>query len=120
MQNELNEKGIEKLYSELSSVDPDAAGKIHPNNTKRVLRALEVYRATGLAISQQEALSHNEESEIEPLYIGITYKDRENLYNRINKRVDIMFENGLLEEVEELQTINYKAIFVKELLIKYF
>ena len=102
LQNELNEKGIEMLYSELSSVDPDAASKIHPNNTKRVLRALEVYRATGLTISQQEALSHNEESEIEPLYIGITYKDRENLYNRINKRVDIMLENGLLDEAKTL------------------
>ncbi len=102
LQNELEEKGIEKLYSELSSIDPDAANKIHPNNTKRVLRALEVYRTTGFTITQQEALSHNEESDIEPLYIGITCINRENLYNRINRRVDIMLENGLLNEAKEV------------------
>lgn len=102
LQKELQEKGVDEMHRQLSLVDPEAAEKIHPNNTKRVLRALEVYRATGTTISRQAELSHTVKSDIEPLYIGITYNDREKLYDRINKRVDIMLENGLLEEARSL------------------
>ncbi len=117
---ELEEKGIEALFKELTLVDPAAAEKIHPNNTVRVLRALEVFRATGKTISQQTAESHNEESDIEPLFIGIAYKDRQSLYDRINKRVDIMLENGLLQEAIDFYKSNpsdtaVKAIGYKEL-----
>ena len=65
-------------------MDPDAALKIHPNNTVRVLRALEVFRTTGKTITQQVAMSHETDSDIEPLFIGITYNEREKLYERIN------------------------------------
>ena len=106
LQNELQEKGIEVLYKELLKIDPDACEKIHPNNTVRVLRALEVYRLTGKTISQQTRESHSVESDIEPLYIGISYEDREILYNRINRRVDLMLENGLLEEAESFFKMN--------------
>ncbi len=101
LKNELEARGINELYTELSRIDPAASAKIHPNNTKRVLRALEVYRATGLTITEQEKRSHSTESEIEPLYIGVTYSDREKLYERINKRVDIMLQNGLIQEAKE-------------------
>ena len=99
--NELNEFGIEKLYNELISVDSEAAKKIHPNNEVKVIRALEIYRTTGKNLTEQNEQSHQSESEYEPLYIGISYKDREKLYDRINKRVDIMLEKGLLDEAKE-------------------
>ncbi len=99
--NELKEFGIEKLYNELLSVDSEAAKKIHPNNEVKVIRALEIYRTTGKNLTEQNKQSHKKESEYEPLYIGISYKDREKLYERINKRVDIMLQTGLLEEAKE-------------------
>ena len=98
---ELNEFGIEKLYNELLLVDSEAAKKIHPNNEVKVIRALEIYRSTGKNLTEQNKQSRNIESEYEPLYIGISYKDREKLYERINKRVDIMLQNGLLEEAKD-------------------
>ena len=101
LNSELSEKGVDYMYSRLASVDPEAAEKIHPNNTVRVLRALEVYLTTGKTITEQARLSHEIESDIEPLFIGITYKDRDKLYERINKRVDIMVQMGLWEEAEE-------------------
>ena len=99
--NELNEFGIENLYNELLNVDSEAAKKIHPNNEVKVIRALEIYRSTGKNLTEQNKQSHQNESEYEPLYIGISYKDREKLYERINKRVDIMLQHGLLEEAKE-------------------
>ena len=98
---ELNENGIEGLYNELLSVDSEAAKKIHPNNEVRVIRALEIYRLTGKSLTEQNKCSHENESPYESLYIGISYKDREKLYERINRRVDLMCDMGLLEEAKE-------------------
>ncbi len=100
LKKELDEYGPDYMHSQLKSVDPDAAERIHPNNTVRVLRALEVYKTTGQTITQQAEMSHQVASDIEPLFIGITYKNREVLYERINKRVDFMLENGLLKEAD--------------------
>lgn len=120
LNEELEEKGIDFMYSQLKSIDPEAAEKIHPNNTIRVLRALEVYFSTGITITQQAKMSHAVESDINPLFIGITFKDREKLYDRINKRVDIMVESGLWEEAEHFFKIHpsvtaFNAIGCKEL-----
>lgn len=104
---QLEEKGIEYMYSQLKEIDPLAAEKIHPNNIVRVLRALEVYYSSGKTISQQVELSHSVESDIEPLYIGITYDDREKLYDRINKRVDIMVSMGLVDEARAFFDADY-------------
>ncbi len=101
LKKELDEKGIEYMHNQLAAIDPDSAMQIHPNNVKRVLRALEVYKTTGLTISQQVELSHKKTSDIEPIYIGITYNDREKLYERINRRVDIMLKDGLVNEAEK-------------------
>lgn len=98
LMNELSIYGAEYMHRKLSEVDPDAAKKIHPNNTVRVIRALEVYKTTGITITQQTLDSHKNESDIEPLYIGISYDNRDKLYERINKRVDVMLEKGLLQE----------------------
>lgn len=93
--------GAAKLHSMLADVDPQSAEKIHPNNVKRVIRALEYYKATGKKISD-----HNmETSKNPPLFsavkIGLT-RSRESLYERINRRVDKMISDGLLAEVETL------------------
>ena len=117
---EAEKNGIEKLYEQLKVIDPDAAENIHPNNTVRVIRALEIYKTTGKTLTEQNRLSHSVESDIEPLYIGINYADRENLYNRINLRVDLMLEAGLLNEAKEFFKLDpsktaFNAIGYKEL-----
>ena len=117
---EAEKNGIESLYEQLKAIDPDAAKNIHPNNTVRVVRAIEIYRTTGKTLTEQNKLSHAVESDIEPLYIGINYADRENLYSRINLRVDLMLEAGLLEEAKEFFKMNpsktaFNAIGYKEL-----
>ncbi len=117
---EAEKNGIESLYDQLKVIDPDAAENIHPNNTVRVIRALEIYKTTGKTLTEQNKQSHAVESDIEPLYIGINYSDRENLYNRINLRVDLMLEAGLLEEAKEFFKLNpsktaFNAIGYKEL-----
>lgn len=103
---EAEKKGVESLYDELKVIDPNAAKKIHPNNIVRVVRALEIYKTTGKTLTEQNKLSHITESDIEPLHIGINYSDREKLYERINKRVDIMLQNGLLEEATQFYELN--------------
>ena len=117
---EAERNGVESLYEQLKVIDPDAAENIHPNNTVRVVRALEIYKTTGKTLTEQNRLSHAVESDIEPLYIGINYSDRENLYSRINLRVDLMLEAGLLEEAKEFFKLNpsktaFNAIGYKEL-----
>lgn len=103
---EAEENGPVYIHDKLRLVDPVSAANIHPNNVKRVIRALEVYYQT-----QRPMSYHNEKSrEIPPKYkfvlLGLTM-DREKLYDRINKRVDIMLENGLIEEVGRLVEMGY-------------
>jgi tRNA dimethylallyltransferase len=70
------------------------------NDRRRIVRAFEVYYSTGLTITEQNENSHKQESFIEPLVLGLTYENRELLYERINKRVDIMLSQGLLDEAK--------------------
>ncbi len=95
---ELEQVGSKKMYERLTSLDPKAAEKIHPNDAKRIIRALELSLSGGLTKTEQNELSKKEESPYDVTLIGITYKDREKLYERINLRVDLMLENGLLDE----------------------
>ena len=99
----LLEKSEDELYEELLSVDPEAAQKIHKNNKSRVARALEIYYSSGETKTQQNINSRKEESPYEVLYFVLGYKDRALLYNRINRRVDIMLQNGLVDEARENQ-----------------
>lgn len=92
--------GADGLYELLCKLDPDAAEEIHPNNVKRVKRALEMYYSTGISKSEQMTLSRKNPSPYNPIYIGINYVNRERLYERINLRVDLMLENGILDEVK--------------------
>jgi tRNA dimethylallyltransferase len=116
--------GEDELYDELSSVDPEAAQRIDPRNVRRTIRALEVYRETETPFSQ---LQRREAPPFNTLIIGLT-TDREELYRRIDLRVDRMIEQGLVEEVKQLasrgfnfdmpaiSSIGYKqiALFLKD------
>ena len=97
-------EGVEAVHNILREKDPKAAEEIHPNNLKRVIRALEIIKTTGL--SKAEA---DEKAKGVPVYDAEIYgmkMERERLYERINRRVDIMLENGLLEEVQSLMKLN--------------
>lgn len=98
---EFDSLGAEKMLKKLYEIDRETAEKLSVSDRKRIIRAFEVYRSTGKTISEQNRLSKEIESPYEPLMIGITYDDREKLYDRINKRVDIMLKDGLLDEVRQ-------------------
>lgn len=98
LENEYETLGGEALLSRLGSVDPETAARLHPNDRRRIVRALEVFEKTGQTLTQFNAQSHPQEVPYEPILIGLTYRDRERLYERINKRVDLMLQAGLLEE----------------------
>ncbi|KGX88360.1 tRNA (adenosine(37)-N6)-dimethylallyltransferase MiaA [Pontibacillus litoralis] len=93
-------EGIEPLMEKLKEVDPKQAAKVHPNNKRRVLRALEVYEKTGMTMSEYQE-KQKKDSPYNPILIGL-HMEREALYNRINQRVDLMIEQGLVEEVSHL------------------
>ncbi|GGM22049.1 tRNA dimethylallyltransferase [Paraliobacillus quinghaiensis] len=97
IEREIEEQGIEVVYRRLEQIDPEQAKKIHPNNIRRVIRALEVYDRTGVTMTEHHA-SQSETSPYDPIIIGLEM-DRELLYNRINQRVDLMIESGLIDEV---------------------
>ena len=90
--------GVQSLLDELSAIDPEAASRLHPNNLGRIIRALEIYRTTGKTITEQNELSRVNGSDFETVSVCLDARDRQFLYDRINRRVDIMTENGLVEE----------------------
>ena len=116
------EKGEEFLHSQLALVDPESAEQIHFHNVKRVIRALEFYHQTGKKISEHNAEEREKESPYHSAYFVLT-DDRARLYDRIDRRVDLMMEQGLLQEVEHLrdrglkredvsmQGLGYKELF---------
>ena len=105
--NELNrlaeEKGNEYIHGLLRDLDPESADAIHPNNRKRVIRALEVCRVTGRKKSEIDRENSSLDGVYEPLAVGLFYTDRGVLYERIDRRVDQMIEAGLLDEVRRLE-----------------
>lgn len=117
----VSEKGVSQLYKKLTKVDPDSAEKIHPNDTKRIIRALEYYITTGKQISNNMAADYKY-SLYNPLVIIGLNVPRHILYERINQRVDNMIQDGLIEEVKNLlkagvkptntsmQAIGYKQV----------
>lgn len=119
------EQGIDKLLEMLSEFDIDSANRLKAErNPKRIIRAIEFYKTTGITITEQNEKSKLIQSPYNPIKIGINYKDRAKLYERINKRVDLMLENGLLDEAKDvlsnkLSFTSVKAIGYKEL-IPYF
>lgn len=118
----LQEKGTQALHERLTEVDPGMASTLHPNNTRRIIRALEIYEISGKAMSAQSSLDEEEfELPYKPILVGLTM-ERSLLYERINQRVDAMLEQGLLAEIDGLlkaglspQAQSMKAIGYKEL-----
>ena len=100
------EKGSDYLYQQLIECDPDAAKEIHPNNSKRVIRALEYFHETGQQISEHNRMQHEKESPYNFAYFVLN-RPRHILYERINKRVDQMIQEGLAEEVSVLLQKGY-------------
>ena len=97
------ERGNGAVLEMLREIDPESAERLHENNLSRVIRALEVYHISGKTMTEIQAESRKNPSPYEPCMIMIDW-DREILYDRINRRVDIMLENGLLEEAREFFT----------------
>lgn len=120
LEEEFDEIGAEKMLEKLRSFDNETASRLHQKDRRRIIRAFEVYFQSGKSITEQNLLSHQTPSFMDPLVIGITYSDREKLYKRINKRVEIMLKSGLLEEARQTAEISsskgaFQAIGHKEL-----
>ncbi len=113
------EKGNGYLLRMLREIDPETAARLHENNLNRIIRALEVYKTTGRTMSEQQRLSRLSPSPYDPCMIQLDY-DRETLYDRINRRVDIMLAEGLIDEARQFteqsdyptaaQAIGYKEL----------
>lgn len=101
LEEQVRKDGLEKLYNKAKKIDPEAMLKISSNDKKRILRVLEIYKATGKTKTEQERKSREKEPEFDYLVYGLNMP-REKLYERINLRVDIMIKQGLIKEVEEI------------------
>ena len=101
LEERVQNEGLQKIYEEAKKIDPKAIEKISQNDKKRILRILEIYKATGKNKTEQEIESRKNGIKYDYKVFAINW-DREILYERINKRVDIMIEQGLIQEVEEL------------------
>ena len=97
----VEEQGLEELYKKAVEIDPEAMKKISLNDKKRIMRVLEIYHSTGKTKTEQEKESRKNPVEYDYRVFAINW-DREILYERINKRVDIMVDQGLIEEVKEI------------------
>ena len=102
LQAELAREGIESLYRQLREIDPETAARLPIRDEKRILRALEVYRETGETLTAHDARTRLRPPKYRACTIGLTFRDRADLYARIDRRVDTMVEGGLLREVEAL------------------
>jgi len=125
LEKKAEENGENFLYDKLREIDSEAASKIHPNNLKRVIRALEYFECTGEKFSVQAENSKEIESNFNYVMVCLAFRDRQKLYDRINSRVDKMMEMGLLEEAKTFyeqvssmkqtptaaQAIGYKELF---------
>ncbi len=118
------DNGNEALHRRLAEIDPESAAEIHPNNVKRVIRAIEIFMTGGITKSELDRRSKLFESPYEALVIALRYNNRDILYERIDKRVDVMIEDGLLDETRRLllegifekNTTASQAIGYKEML----
>jgi len=122
LEEEYDLLGGEEMHKRLEKIDPETANRVSPMDKKRLVRAFEIFENCGITMSKQYELSRQNESPYESIIIGIKYEDREKLYDRINRRVDIMVENGLLDEAKSFyknensktgafQAIGHKEIF---------
>ena len=102
LEERMRAEGGEKLLEELAKVDPEAAARLHPNDEKRIIRALEVWLTTGKTITQHNAETLAIPPRYDALTINLSYENRADMWDRIDRRVDVMMEQGLVEEVRAL------------------
>jgi len=121
LEKEWEEQGAENMMARLAAVDPESAERLHLSDKRRILRALEVYLATGETITAHNARTKAIPPRFEAVMIGLNTQPRDILYGRIDRRVDVMLEQGLLQEVQTLlekgllegtaaQAIGYKEL----------
>ena len=120
LQERMKTEGAEALLADLAEFDPVAAAALHPNIQGRIIRAIEVYRSSGITMTEQVRRSREIPSPYDLCMIGINFEDRQKLYDRIDLRVDKMMQAGLLEETKEflsrqngstaVQAIGYKEL----------
>lgn len=120
LNNRIEKEGAEILLRELSEFDPQSAKRIGTSNNRRLIRAMEIYKTTGKTMTEFIEKSKLTPSPYKDVRIGLTCENRQNLYNKINLRVDKMLENGLLDEARDFfknsySTTSAKAIGYKEL-----
>jgi tRNA dimethylallyltransferase len=118
LESECSERGLESLYEELKSIDQESAARVHPNDRQRVLRALQVFRGTGVTLSQYRNKRISRESN-ETCYIGVGCGKKE-LDRRIENRVDVMIDSGFLDEVKQLRDKGYDSRYHSMKSIGYF
>ena len=102
LQRELREQGPREMLRRLEAVDPETAARLHLRDEKRILRALEIYEQTGEPMSLRDRRGRQRPDRYEAVYIGLSFRDREDLRQRIDRRVDDMVRQGLLQEVQDL------------------
>ncbi len=103
----VKKEGLAQLYNELKKIDPVSVEKIHPNDSQRIIRALEVWHISGKPISELRR-EFQPEKYFTPIYVGLT-KERENIYKIIEKRIDQMQTDGLVDEVRDLRNRGYNS-----------
>lgn len=94
--------GGEEMLRILAEFDPERAQKLHPSDMRRIVRAIEIYRLTGVTMTEHDRLTRERPKRYEPFTVVLSYKDRARLYEMIDRRVDLMVERGLYEEVQTL------------------
>lgn len=102
LEEQADREGMEAMLSLLSSIDPESAARLHLADRKRIIRALEVYYETGQTITAHNLKTQAQPPRYSPLWIGLEFADRADLYRRIDLRVDLMLQNGLLDEIRSL------------------
>ena len=102
LEEELARRGGAALLEELARVDPDTAARLHPNDGKRIVRALEVYRSTGTTLTEHNAMTRSLPPRYDALTLTLAFQRREDMWDRIDRRVDRMMADGLAEEVRAL------------------
>ena len=102
LESQAEEKGMEAMLSLLHSIDPESAARLHLKDRKRIIRALEVYYETGETITAHNKKTQALPPRYEPLWLGLDFANRQDLYDRIDKRVDVMLAQGLISEIQAL------------------
>ena len=102
LEAQADDLGMETMLARLQAIDPEAASRLHRKDRKRILRALEVYLETGQTITEHNRRTQSIPPRFHPLWLGLDFEDRADLYARIDRRVGLMLEQGLMEEIQGL------------------